>query len=350
MGLDEQGRFSLGVSLFSGSGQMGGQSTSQDESSGNLRNKVITLRANSFFEASRNLIRLIKRRLVYTHTDAWIFGKRLSRSDKFLPVLTVLQRDQIMRPRSYMFITKEPPTNILEAMPIYDELVPAELFTASKNFKFSTMFLPVRVEDFFDRIEGPLRTAVLPIITLHEEEKQTLAELLGTAIINKDKMVGELNQKETFGFLWLIDELQNGIITIQDEHSKGEISAKLQGGKTAITPILKDGKLRADITIHTDAIISDYPSEVTMTKERIKDLEREVSAEINKNVKHTLVKLQKEYKTDATNIGKLTYRKFPKEWHRVKDHWNKVFTNAEISVTVHTTIINTGMSEEVERA
>ncbi len=311
----------------------------------NAQNTVFTVRADSLLNASRNLIQVVKRRPVYTHTEAWIFGERLAR-DHFVPVISLLQRDDMLRPRAYMFITTEPPNAILQASPVYKGTGSAELFEISKEAKYSSVYIPMRIEDFFEQIEGPTHTAFIPMVTLNKQQGKNITNVSGTAIIAKGKMVGALNQEETMGLLWLVNEFQGGFITIHNPHTVGNISAELSNGKANIRPTLKNGVLHVDVSIRVDAVLDDYPSTHKLTRRRIGELQDQFSYEIQKQVQETLQKLQKKYKTDVTAIGTLTYRRFPKQWNQVRDNWDTIFSKADISVSVYTKLINTSMSKE----
>src|SRR5699024_6946234 len=135
-------------------------------------------------------------------------------------------------------------------------------------------------------IEGPVPNAYIPIIYLDENNKEELTVIDGTAVIKKDRMVGELDKLETAGLNLLLNNVKGGSIQVNLDDAEDE----------------------------------------------------KVSIEISK-----LKKLQQEYQTDITKIGTETYKKYPKEWHRIHSDWDEIFANANVTIDVQTNITHQGL-------
>ncbi|HEX7055894.1 MAG TPA: Ger(x)C family spore germination protein [Bacilli bacterium] len=343
-GLDrgEHGLLEVGVNIFTGSGQSSNQSQTGG-AAGSQTNAYISTRADTLAAAIENITQSIKRQLVFTHAEVWLFGEKLARAN-FVPVVAALRREQMIRPRSYILITDTSPATVLKSTPIFKETVSSDIFGAVNDVRYSPAFIPVMIEDFFEQIDGPVQNAFLPVVSMHDEQGQQISEVSGTAVIKNNKMVGTLNADETFGLSWLLNRFRGGTISVQSPYGKSKISVELFAGKANIKPVLNHHALHVDIAIRAKASLSDFPDAEQLTEARIEELQDAVSSRIKQLVERSLSKLQKQYRADITDIGIKIYRRYPQQWHELKRDWDSIFAAATATVSVQTIISNAGMT------
>lgn len=337
---DDQLRVSFEI-IKPGGGQEGGQEVTSVESGEHI---VLEETTDTLLDGARELIKYTKRRLDFGHTEAWIISEKLARDGIIRPI-DIIRRDQQLRLNSHMFVTKDNPTAILNTPTLYEHLVSSELASSLPQTKFIAEYAPITLREFYKLIEGPVSNAYIPIIYLDENNKQEITAIDGTAVIKKDRMVGELDKIETAGLNLLLNNVKGGSIQVNmDENEK--VSLEISKLKTKTMPKLTEDKLGVTIQTKIKGTLGDNMTTDKIDEEFFKKVEKEISDHTKDAIRSTLNKLQTELKTDITNIGPETYRKYPKEWEHVRSNWNEIFANADITIDVDTNVTHQGLINE----
>lgn len=324
------------------SSEQGGGSQSSDQ--GNAQQTIILEETrDTFLAAARKSIKFTKRRLDFGHTKTWIISEDLAK-ENFIRILDPIRRDQMFRLNSHIFITTDNPTDILNTPTFYEELVSLELASSLNQTKYVTDFAPITMREFYRLLEGPLLSAYIPIIYLTEMSNEKITAIDGTAVINKDRMVGKLDSLETAGLNILLNNINGGSIQVILGEDK-KVSLEISNLKTKTIPKLVGNQLEVSIETKFDGTLADNLTSNTINETFYKEIEKSVSKEVNHVVRSTLNKLQ-ELKTDITDIGPKTHRKYPKQWQSIREEWHDIFANANVSIDVDTNVTHQGLINE----
>jgi spore germination protein KC len=204
------------------------------------------------------------------------------------------------------------------------------------------------VKDFEQMLTGDTGAAFLPLIKklppLTENKQETIANIIGTAIFKKDKMIGQIDISVTRGLLWLRNEIEVTAVTVNPK--KGEsISLDPISGKTKLIPSIKNGKWKILAKVKSEGSIVQNGSNLdimspNITKKVEKDLEKDIKQRLNLSLKQ----VKKGMNIDAFGFGDAFHRKYPKEWGKVKDHWDKVLPQVDVKIAVKTRIRRPGLT------
>lgn len=337
--LDDQLEMSVEIVKPIGDGQ-------NDNGDGdNIGNQlVLNIQADTFLQGARELIKYTKRRLNFSQVQAWVIGQSLAK-DGFVQSLDIVRRDQMVRLNSFMFITKDNPTDILNTSTLYEDLVATELSSSVEQSNFTAEFSPITFHEFYKFIEGPVPNAFVPLIFLKEVNNQLITEVEGTAVIKQGVMVGELSRRETSGLNMLLNRVNGGNIQINLSEDE-KVSLEISKLKTKIKPVLKGEELFVTANINVEGILADNMTKRTVNEQFLKEVKTKLSAHTEDMVHSTLKKLQDDFKTDIVQFGLKAYRKYPNEWKEVQSNWDDIFANASIDVHVDMTINHKGLINE----
>ena len=315
---------------------------------GNVQTIVLEKKADSLISGARGLIQDAKRRLYFNHARVWLISEELAKQD-FIRLLDEGRRNQMFRLNSNIFITKTNPIDILSTSTLYENLSSAEIISALEQMEYNPEFTSVKIFEFFKLLEGPVPNAYLPIIQTKEQNDKLITSIEGTAVINTNKMVGRLDTKETVGLNILLNKAKGGTTTVT-WNDQDKVSIEVNKSNTEILPTLQGKHLKAKVKVDVEGNLADNMTTSNIDEEWISKVEKLFSKHIEDIVQQTLKKLQEELKTDISGVGIETYRKYPKEWKTIQAEWNEIFSTAEISVDVHTTITHKGLiNKSVER-
>ncbi|HEX6594744.1 MAG TPA: Ger(x)C family spore germination protein [Bacillota bacterium] len=308
------------------------------------RSILLEVKSKTLFDAAREVIRIAKRRLFFTHAHVWIIHSDLATDEDVLYFLDILRREQMLRLNSFLFVTDETPKDIFSVAPIFSNIISEQLTSAMEFVDYVSDYPAVRAREFFRMLLNPIKNGYLPYVRNTLQSNEIHTEFTGAGIFNEGKLVGKLNLRETFGLLWLNDETQGGNITISKDGDK--TSFKLLKGKTKIKPHLDGERLQVDIHVKARGKLADQNvRHVESINEWIKQFSELIEERIEKDMRHALHILQHDLKTDATAIGLNVYRKQPDAFKQVSDRWDEVFADADVRIHVETIILDKGLIE-----
>lgn len=308
------------------------------------RSIILKGTSETLFDAARDVIKTAKRRLFFTHAEVWVIHNELAAEEDMLQFLDILRREQMLRLNSFLFVTDKDPEEILTTHSTFSNIISEELISGLEYVRYTSDYPSVKARDYFKMLLSPLRNGYLPFITTVEQNNEILSQFIGSAIFKDGQMVGQLDEHESFGLLWLNNEIQGGNITVTINDEKA--SFKLIRGDTDIHTQLTEDQLTVDINVSAEGTLADQNLYVESINEWIKDFSQLISEQIADDINRSLQKLQKEFRTDATYIGINVYRKQPHLFNKVKEDWDDIFAEANIQVNVDTKVINKGLIEQ----
>lgn len=363
----------------------GGGGTSQSQKTGKGDEKdqnqvegsnIHAIEASSFLEAINLFNIAVSRKVSLTHTKMLVISEEFAREgiEKYA---APIRRFREIRPAMQMVVVngdvesfiRDNKANIGESLSKADEL----MLTQSREHGFFPM---VTFHDFYEAMVSPynepyaiyagLNNTNLPSLNQPENiaEKSSniqehsflpgeaprtgvaKREFAGCAVFAGGKMVGTLESYETRYLLMVTGKFNRGIMTSIDKRDpqsvvpleirlgrKPKISVKIQDGKPQI---IVDLKLEADLGAVQSRIQYEDINMIT-------ELNNTAKETIEKGVKRTIEKTQKELKSDVFGFGFYAAKNFTTIQEFAAYNWLTKYPDAEVNVTVDFNIRRTGL-------
>lgn len=172
-------------------------------------------------------------------------------------------------------------------------------------------------------------------------------EFVGTAVFNGEKMVGSLNPWETRYMLLITGKFDRGIFAVYDkladENKIVSFEMKL-ARKPKIKCKFENNKPVININLYLEGELTGIQSRVNYADiHLIQNLNRQIEDYLEKDIRKTLNKTQKKYKSDVFNFGEQFAGYFPtiQEWE--KYNWLKHYEEAKINLSVKVDLRRTGI-------
>ncbi len=351
-GLDKKDdKISLSVEVFvpkpSGGGGGGNESgeSGKGTSGATAQTLVRSAEGVTLADAMAKLQEEFPRRIFWGHCEIFIFGEQLAR-EGFRDHIDFMMRESGPRERADVFVSKGEAKNVLQLLPPI-ERSSAEVLREMAKLQTG---MKVTVKDFAEMLNSNAGAAALPWVEILPPERnqspiQSVGYINGTAIIKGDKMVGKLSDKLTRGLLWLRNEVESSIVTIEPKESKGHVSMKLLRSDTYLIPKIEGDKWSVTVKIKTEDDVIQNTTQLDLSNPKMtKMLEKELAGDIEQRIKAALVRPQKQLNADIFNFADAFRRKYPKEWHEVKDRWDEIFPKVEVNIEASAKILRTGMA------
>ena len=319
-----------------------------------MTSKIITVEGNTMFDAARNLISLSGKKLYWSHAKVIILSKEVA-SEGIIKAIDWYNRDAETRQEVSILISKGlSAKEILEAQGSTED-VKSFVLDAIINNQVSLSKSPISDILKFN-IESKTKgiSTVIPTINLKKTTGKMIPQVMGTAIIKNDKLVGFLNGEETKDLLFIRNEVKGGLLIEEMETGSVHtfVSLEIFKNTTKVTPVVDDKDIKINLNLETTVAID----EIGGTENFIDDegrMKLEGSAEniLKKRIESLIDKIQSEYDADILGFGTKLQEDKPQEWNRVKNNWEEVFKDLKVNVKTKVHIKNSAtLSKPLEKS
>ncbi|MGE8080276.1 Ger(x)C family spore germination protein [Peribacillus loiseleuriae] len=345
--IDKKGdnQIELSIQVFipktfsSGGGQEGGSS------GGELVTEVASSKGKNVAEALSKLQSYMPRKIFWGQCKVFIFGEEVAK-DGIQDHLDFLLRHPQTRERAYAYVGEGKAKRILET----DSGM--ERYSAEILLEVSDLGIAMRttLKDLNEILIGPSHAAALPYVKISTAVKKKRKEsyhfprIFGTAVFQKDQMVGKITERETRGILWLRNEVKNYTVTVHSKELKGDVSLNPVSTDIELIPRMDGGKWKMNVNIHTEGNVVQNGTNIDFTDPKsVKKVEKVYQEAIKKRIELALQLIQHDLKTDIVDFAKEFERKYPQQWKQVENRWEEVFPEVEVKVNVKTQIRGQGL-------
>lgn len=151
---------------------------------------------------------------------------------------------------------------------------------------------------------------LVPVIS--NEKKESI--VVGSAIFKNGKMSGKISNSEARGVLWLLNKIENAIMTVKFEGNSFDV--KIKRANTKIKPIYNNEETVFEVSIKCEVsllrddkgVVNAYGSE--QVKNKITDT---IKSEIM-----TVFKKMQQMNMDVYGLENMVYLHNPKKWQEIK--------------------------------
>ncbi|MBC9785808.1 Ger(x)C family spore germination protein [Heliobacterium chlorum] len=290
------------------------------------------------FEAVRNMISKVGRKLYWSHARVFIVSEDVAK-EGIIQIIDWINRDAEVRPQTWILVSKgQAAGDILRTRSKLFDTVSMQIDTLLRSQGNSGKLLAVTVGDFMEEMQKPGVGAVAPTVESMKDEREQIPEVTGSALFREERLVGFLNGEETMYLLFLRNQMKKGtLIAATADHPKANVSLEVFRSHTIKTVRLVDDRPVVDIWIDCLTGIAEISKENDVISERgSQKLTERTNERLQNKITDTIKKVQKEYGTDVFGFGNLIYRERPDIWGTIpKGGWSKVFPTVGTNVNVN---------------
>ncbi len=308
-----------------------------------MKSKLVSMQGKTILDAIRNGISITGKKLYWSHCKVAILSKKVA-EEGATKVLDIFIRDsEISNDVNILYSQQDTAREILEGQETTESIKSFALDKILKNEARLSKAPKMNLLDFSIELQTKGTSTVIPAVHLEDVKGSVIPRLTGAAILENDKLVGELGEEETKDLLFVRNEVKGGVLVSDKEVGlSAPISLEIFGNKTKVKPVVESGKLKFKVKIRTTVAIDEIEgSENFLDEEAVKRLEASTSESTQKKIKGFIKKIQSEYGSDIFKFGEKLREKDPNKWKNVSDKWKEVFRNSEVDVDAKVHIKNT---------
>lgn len=296
---------------------------------------------DSLFEMIREFSTRTDRPVIGHHLKMIVINEELARRINMSNLLDFFLRDNAIRPDCLVFMSSGLTRKVLEARG--NSIIPAFRVEGMVDNRYRTLkILPpmslMKLEANMNRKSSYL---LQNIIAVDGEVKFS-----GAAVIKgkTQKFAGRLSEEELLGVTWLSGKGKGGAVKSYEEKTNQITTYEVETMKSKIHSYVKGEHIKFHVNIESEGRLIEKWTRINEPNgaDFKKRAEQAAEKEVQRLIKLGLNKIQKDYKADVIGFGKRLNIEHPKQWQKVKNNWDDVFSQVPITYSVKLTITDTG--------
>lgn len=155
----------------------------------------------------------------------------------------------------------------------------------------------------------------------------------GFAIFDGVKLIGFIEEIYARGLNWIKGNIKSSVIALDDVNGE-EVSVEVLDSN--VKTKIKFNNNRPEVTYDIELLtnLSEINAQIHMaTEEKHKKIEDKQNEKVKEEIE-AVIKYAQENAVDIFNLSDAIYKKYPKEWDKIKDDWKNVLRNMKIEINV----------------
>jgi len=280
-------------------------------------------------EAIEAVSKITSKKLFFGQNRIVVFGMDLAENylDKSLDYLL---RSSDSRSDVTIAVAKQDAAKIMES-PENDALVPAQTISSLLCLSEKSGFgAHVTTNDILNVYADKTSDIYLPVLAVEDKN----VSVSGIAVYNKIQLTHILNEEEAFGFLFLRNKVEQGLLQLEDEQL-GKIGTDIVSSKAKARADYDGKNVRFEIKIKTSLMLDEVENGITneLPKEELKAIERLAEKKIEAVCRKAFDACVQN-QSDALRIGEYLAMYNPKAYSELSDDWKNHLQAAQLDIDV----------------
>lgn len=315
---------------------------SSQQGGGSSQSKPIFVKSyqgETIYDALISMKAIVDKRLFLSTTQVLILGERFCK-EGINEALDFMRRNYNSEYLMDVLVARGvTPEEILKIQSDMDAIPAMYIKGTVENTEIRAKVKRTTLIELFKDISNVCKQITIGQITKIDN---TTVKTEGTAVFKDGKLVGQLDQYETRGFLFATDKVKGTVINIPVDNGKMSVEVMHSSGKMDVK--FKDGKPSyLSVRINLEGTIGEYVGKKTLNSpEGVYELEKILNQEIRKEVMMALNKAQ-DYSSDIFGFGFIVHKFHPHYWKKVSDEWNDIFSRLPVDIQVNAKIRRGGL-------
>ncbi|ARF18777.1 Ger(x)C family spore germination protein [Sporosarcina ureae] len=300
------------------------------------------------YEAFRKMTKNSPRKIYAGHLRILVIGEELAK-EGISESLDLLARDWELRSDFYVVVAEDLAASEVLNVTTAIESIPANkmfnaLKTSERNWAGTEGII---LDDLLTNLTSDGKEAILTgIKVIGDKEigssKQNVESITpstrlqydGLAVFKEDQLVGWLTEEESRGYSDITNNVHKTVTAIPCP-KEGQIAIEVLDFNTSMKGSINKGEPEVDLHIQVKGNVGEVQCSIDLTKpETMNELQRIYEKEVKELIEQTIHSVQNQYQSDIFGFGEAIRRSNPKEWKKMKKHWDEKFTNLTVHVQV----------------
>lgn len=264
----------------------------------------------------------------------------LEQPETFKEILDYIARHANLNKMMNIVIAEGKAEDYAKYKPPMEKSIEYYLSGLMESNKRNATILPVTVNEVLVLL-AQNGNAIIPRIEIEKEKNEIM--LSGVAVIKNYILKGYLTRVEVADLEIMRGKVRGGKRVIYRDGHPVDINIEDIDRKIRVSG--DKNKLKFDIDIRLEGQLREYyQDKIVFSKEELSSLEKDFSNSISEECDVIAKMLQREFAVDPIGFREYLEQRKPGLWWEVKDKWEEVYKNADITVNVDTKIRRIGVT------
>ncbi len=306
---------------------------------------VYSVNGETLFDAARKFIQVVGNQPLWPYIKVIVLGPSVSKQD-IIPVLDYFNRNNEIQPNPFVVLSMIPAEEIVRVQTVLPALNTVVVEQQLVNQSKLSLAPKVHLYQLNEMMVSPGSTGYTALIRKKSQNEGAYSQVSGLAVIKHGRWIGELDERQTRGVLWVQHQVKGGILNVPLEKATASLVIK-KCSKVKLKPDLQDGQLRISLDMEVKLSVGEIMGYLTMDRKGLESIRTGAEKEITQEVEAALSVAQRTYKADIFGFAQAVERKYPDYWQEHKDSWESVFSRLSVDIAVKASLHDFGLTESV---
>lgn len=280
----------------------------------------------------REMQHKMSRRIYVPHSQAIVIGEDLAKNG-VKDALDFFARAPEARMTLNLFIAKGKASEVLGVTPEFEKMPATELVKILKDQKITSNAPIITEFEFINNMISKTTAPVAPIVSVFDDEGTERLYVGGCAVFKQSVMVGELDEDQTRGMLFVKSKVKTGVFQLNVLNTPTTI--EIRKSKAKVNPVLyDDGTVVFNIEVQLTVGIGDQSGTVNLADPDNSAAVISASTDAVKKEIQSAFDKSKELNADIFGFGEYLNRKYPDQWKDMKEKWNELYQGVAVNIQV----------------
>ena len=297
---------------------------------------------SNLLETLRSAIHITNRRLYVAHNQVVIISKDIAQQG-IAKYLDYFFRDHETRYDVGIVISDGKAGEFLDVVSHLESFPAQDLKKLVERQKDDAHGPQCTLFSFIKDYKIPYKSTLVPIVRIitpeESDNKSPYLHIAGSAVFKDDKMVTSLDENQTRGALWVLGQVENGIIAL--DYEGANVAIEIIEGSGDFNVEYVDGRIKIKANAKMTGVLGELQGSRKVEPVVLRAIEKACAEEIESKIRSAFNEIQSN-KADVLGIAERFYRYHYKTWKKIADDFDSLYENADLTVDVKTEIIRTG--------
>jgi len=309
-----------------------------------MKTRMVEAKGDTFLNTFQTMIAKVSGEVYLNQCQIIIIGEEAAKH-RLQHIIETVLRTQRFEEIVEILVAKELKASDVFQVKSLDGIILSlgikELFESSSQPLSSLRIINFQTSNM---LKTNTKSPVLRTISVVKQGKEKLAQASGVAFFKEGKLAGYLDAEETNYFLLAANLTSQGTLknTVKLNAAK-YATARVAKNKASTRVKIKDDGIDAVIKIHTTVTANEL-KDVNYNLDTIHDinkLETDFKQDLINGILHVVNKVKNEHGSDILGFGKLIENQDPRKWKSVKEDWEDVLKDIDVTVDARVTLHDT---------
>ena len=297
---------------------------------------------SNLLETLRSAIHITNRRLYVAHNQVVIISKDIAQQG-IAKYLDYFFRDHETRYDVGIVISDGKAGEVLDVVSHLESFPAQDLKKLVERQKDDAHGPQCTLFSFIKDYKIPYKSTLVPIVRIitpeESDNKSPYLHIAGSAVFKDDKMVTSLDENQSRGALWVLGQVENGIIAL--DYEGANVAIEIIEGSGDFNVEYVDGRIKIKANAKMTGVLGELQGSRKVEPVVLRAIEKACAEEIESKIRSAFNEIQSN-KADVLGIAERFYRYHYKTWKKIADDFDSLYENADLTVDVKTEIIRTG--------